>query len=213
MTTNTFQANSRLSVWPKLLNIIAAYHHKVVQRLGKHFIINILFQQNRATLCLLGASYMVPLNVFVIRIFCFAFLDFFANYVFLSKFSAHSSELPSWEWAHTVGKQSCIYTPLELLGRTSLWDEEGGVQNERGRDRVCQKRLEKKNEETVQHSSDQSQGGQLCCGREVRPTEGEQLKTQRTVKVLIWCLTYWWGPIKKTGLLKKPCWMQKSYIV
>jgi len=133
---------------------------------------------------------MVFKNVFAIRIFVLHSSTCFCKLCFCVDFPLHSFELPSWEWAHTVGKQSCINTPLELLGR---WG--GGGQNERGRDRVCQKRLEKKKEETVQHGSGQSRWTAVLWERRCQTHWRGTTEQLRTVKS--WCLTYWWGPIKK----------------
>lgn len=78
----------------ELLNMIAAYHYKVVQGLGNVLINKVLFQQNRAEL---GASY-APYKCFCDKniLFCIPRLVL-ANDVFSCRFSAHSSELPSWE--------------------------------------------------------------------------------------------------------------------
>lgn len=152
MTTNKFQANSRLSVWPKLLNIIVAYHHKVVQN-----ILLLTFYFNRTEQLCVWSQLHGPSKCFCDKNILFCIPQLFCKLcVFVSIFRSllRAAKLGMSSYC---GEAELHLYPSGAPGENKPARWGGGVQNERGRDRVCQKRLEKKNEETAQHSSDQSQ--------------------------------------------------------
>lgn len=92
---------------------------------------------------------MLLKNVFAIRIFCSAFLDLFLQMM------CFRVDFPLTPPSCQVGNELILWgSRAAFIPLWSSWGEQAcemrrGGQNERARDRVCQKRLEKTKEETV----------------------------------------------------------------